>query len=162
MGIDAELFRNTLAKWASGVTVVTTTHDGRPHGLTVSSFSSVSLDASLILVCISHRAASLPVLMAAGHFAVNILSSSQQEVARRFAGMIPDIVDRFEGVEYSTLETGSPLLDGALAWIDCRTAQTVVAGDHTIFVGEIVAASVFDEVPLVYTNRRWGSFVPLT
>lgn len=161
MGIDAELFRNTLAKWASGVTVVTTTHEGRHHGLTASSFSSVSLDSSLVLVCISHRTSALPMLTAAGHFAVNILSSSQVEVARRFAGMLPDIVDRFEGLDYSTLDTGSPVLDGALAWIDCRTAQAVEAGDHTILIGEIVAASVFDGTPLVYTNRQWGVFVPL-
>ncbi|KXK51855.1 MAG: flavin reductase [Chloroflexi bacterium] len=161
MGIDAELFRNTLTKWASGVTVVTTTHEGQHHGLTVSSFSSVSLDSSLILVCISHRTAALPMLLAAGHFAVNILSSAQREIARRFAGQIPDIVDRFDGIAYSTLVTGSPLLDGALAWIDCHTARTIEAGDHTIFIGEIAAATVFDDAPLVYTNRQWGTFTPL-
>ncbi|NOG49538.1 MAG: flavin reductase family protein [Chloroflexi bacterium] len=83
--------------------------------------------------------------------AVNILSSAQREIARRFAGQIPDIVDRFDGIAYSTLVTGSPLLDGALAWIDCHTARTIEAGDHTIFIGEIAAATVFDDAPLVYT-----------
>lgn len=161
MGIDAALFRKTLAQWASGVTVVTTTLDGKHYGLTASSFSSVSLDPSLILVCIGHHAATLPMLAAAGHFAVNILASNQLEIARRFAGMIPEIVDRFEGLSYSTLDTGSPVIDGALAWIDCQTAQSIEAGDHTILIGEIVAASVFGGAPLLYTNRQWGTFTPL-
>ncbi|MCU0464616.1 MAG: flavin reductase family protein [Anaerolineae bacterium] len=158
MAIDAALFRQSLSQWASGVTVVTLAHGGEYHGMTASSFSSVSLTPPLILVCIAHHAATHARLMETGAFAVNILAEHQADLGKRFAGMMPDITDRFADLTITTAETGSPLLDGVLAALDCRTHQTVEAGDHTILIGEIVAAHVNPGEPLIYSNRRWGGF----
>lgn len=158
MAIDAALFKSTLAQWASGVTVVTVTHHGVYHGMTASSFSSVSLNPPLILVCVAKKAHTHNLLLEAGAFGVNILGESQADLGKRFAGLLPDITDRFAGIEYAIGETGSPLLSGVLASMDCRVHQAVDAGDHTVVIGEILAAQVTAGDPLLYSNRRWGKF----
>lgn len=158
MAIDAALFKNTLAQWASGVTVVTVKHNGIYHGMTASSFSSVSLTPPLILVCVAKKAHTHNTLLEAGAFAVNILGASQSDLGKRFAGLLPDITDRFAGIDYTVGETGSPLLTGVLASMDCRVYQAIDAGDHTVVIGEILAAHVESGEPLLYSNRRWGHF----
>ncbi len=159
MAIEAALFRSTLAQWASGVTVVTVNHEGEYHGMTASSFSSVSLTPPLILVCVAKKAHTHDALLAAGAFGVNILGESQTDFGKRFAGLLPEITDRFADLDYTLGETGSPLLPGVLAWMDCRVHQVVDSGDHTVVIGEILAAHVSPGEPLLYFNRRWGQFV---
>jgi flavin reductase (DIM6/NTAB) family NADH-FMN oxidoreductase RutF len=162
MSIEPAAFRSTLAQWASGVTVVTTQAEDVRIGLTVSSFSSVSLTPPLILVCIGKRSKSHQAYTESTGFAVNILTETQIELAKQFAGMIPDIEDRFSGVETSTAKTGAPILPGVLAWLDCKTYQVVDAGDHSLLLGEVIAAHIEpDQAPLLYLNRRWGGFNPL-
>ncbi|MEP7273254.1 MAG: flavin reductase family protein [Acidobacteriota bacterium] len=154
--MDSQAFKQTMSQFASGVTVVTTTLDGRHYGLTVSAFTSVSLNPPLVLACIDKRLEAHGVIERGGIFAVNILCEEQLEIGRRFAGMIPEIIDRFDGIAYSTATTGSPILPDSLGWVDCSVWKVYDGGDHSIFVGEVLASSAAVEVlPLVYHNREW-------
>jgi flavin reductase (DIM6/NTAB) family NADH-FMN oxidoreductase RutF len=146
--IDHDLFRAVLGRFASGITVITATApDGTPHGMTVSAFSSLSLDPPLILACIANDATMAPLLDRSSSFTVNILSSQQEALSRRFAGPLDD---RFAGVGYAMGELGNPVLDDVLAWLECRLAARHPAGDHTILVGEVAQAGVRDGRPLLY------------
>jgi flavin reductase (DIM6/NTAB) family NADH-FMN oxidoreductase RutF len=146
--IDATLFRRTMGHFASGVTVVTTRQrDGQLCGLTVSSFTSLSLNPPLILVCIDLRGTTHSALRAADRFAVNILSETQADVSQRFA--MHD-VEKFPAGSYRLSDHGIPLLEGVLAQIECRITQQLPGGDHTIFVGEVEHSTLFDGRPLLY------------
>ncbi len=146
--IDADLFRAVLGRFASGITVVTTTDaNGTPHGMTVSAFSSLSLDPPLILVCVSNEATMAPVLAATESFVVNVLSATQEAVSRRFAGKVDD---RFAGVGYHDGKLGDPVLEDVLASMQCRIVARHPAGDHVILVGEVVDAAAFEGKPLLY------------
>lgn len=146
MTLDPDAFRAVLGRFASGVTVVTTREKERDHGMTVSAFSSVSLHPPLIMVCIGDDASLRKIVERADHFAVSILASPQEALSRRFAAH----VDRFDGVGFTRGESGIALLDGALAWLECRTAARHQAGDHLIVIGEVEAATAADERPLLY------------
>ena len=152
--ISADDFRKTLSHFASGVTVITTCdRDGRPTGLTASAFTSVSLDPPLILVCVDNKAQSYPALREGKMFAVNILCHDQEHVSRRFA--TTKIDNKFEGVPFSLSQLGLPLLDNALAHLQCATVSVHLEGDHTIFVGRVEGASTGAGVPLVYFRGRY-------
>ncbi len=156
--IDRDTFRAALGQWPSGVTVVTTLAEGQPHGMTASSFSSVSLDPPLVSICVGHGVASHDRIAASGHFAVSILAKDGIEHGMRFAGMV-DVEDRFAGVDTMTATTGAPVLADALAWLDCKVWAEHDGGDHTIFVGEVLAAGVAPgRAPLLYHDRAWGQF----
>ncbi|MCX6048337.1 MAG: flavin reductase family protein [Chloroflexi bacterium] len=156
MTIDPQVFRETMAHWASGVTVVTTLVDGEPTGITASSFASLSLHPPQILVCINKKLHTHQAIETSGTFAVNILGIEHQAWGMRFAGMFPEIVDRFQGIAWETAVTGSPLLPGVLGWLDCEVRAAYMAGDHTIFVGEVMATSARKEgAPILYYNRKW-------
>jgi flavin reductase (DIM6/NTAB) family NADH-FMN oxidoreductase RutF len=152
MALDPSTFRSVLGRFASGVTVVTvvTVRDGRTcdYGLTVSAFCSLSLDPPLVLVCVSKSASGHEALLGATHFAVNVLSESQEPLSRRFSAK--EERPRFEGVGFTRGAGGQPLLEEALAHLACRTAATHDGGDHTIFVGEVEEASAAEERPLLY------------
>jgi flavin reductase (DIM6/NTAB) family NADH-FMN oxidoreductase RutF len=158
--IDVSEFRRTLGHFATGVAVVTSVRDdGRPCGLTVNSFASVSLQPLLVLVCVDHAADSHGCILASGRFAVNVLEERRGEsLARRFATWGVD--DKFSGVAFHEETTGAPVLDDALAWVDCRVHETLAAGDHTIVVGEVVAADAREATPLVYYRGGYGRFTP--
>lgn len=158
MPIDPMQFRNTLAQWASGVTVVTTTHNGLRYGMTASSFSSVSLEPPLILICVGKAAFTHDLLLETGTFGVNILNSKQLQIGKRFAEKHGNYIDRFSDLNVVTGSTGSPLMADALAWLECRTIKAVDAGDHTIFIGEVIDSAINGGEPLLYVNRMWGSF----
>ena len=156
MGIDATLFKETLSHWASGVTVVTSMAETEPVGITASSFSSVSLEPPQVLICVVKRLYTHQVIQNSGAFAVNILSVEQLDWGKRFAGMFPEIEDRFQGIDYSTAETGSPLLPDVLAWLDCRVVHAYDGGDHTVYIGQVLAAkSAPIGNPLLYYHRNW-------
>ncbi len=151
--IDATTFRDFCARFASGVTVTTVRDEaGNPHGLTASSFTSVSLNPPLILVCINHNSGVLQHFRRASHFAVNILHAQQQDISSQFALKAHD---RFEGVRWHAGPGGSPLLDECLACIECITQQIVDAGDHAVFFGEVISAHVSDAAPLLYYQRGY-------
>lgn len=157
--VEPTTFRDVLAQWPSGVTVVTTVLDGVWHGMTASSFSSVSLDPPLVSICLDQRLYSHGLLTTSGVFGISVLAKDQQEVARRFAGMAGDVTSRFDGETWSTAATGVPLLDSALGWLDCRIVHAYPGGDHTIFVGEVLAGHAARRTaPLLFHSRGWGQF----
>jgi flavin reductase (DIM6/NTAB) family NADH-FMN oxidoreductase RutF len=156
VGIDPATFRAVLGQWPTGVTVVTTVHGGAAHGMTASSFSSVSLEPPLISVCLARSAHSHDLVRTTGVFGVSVLAKDQAQVGRRFARWEPG-VDRFAEGEWTTAKTGSPLLTDALGWLDCTVAHAYEGGDHTIFVGEVLAASTPRTTsPLLYHSRSWA------
>lgn len=163
MSIDTQMFKNVLAQWTSGVTILTTIHEGKWKGTTVSSFTSVSLEPRLILVCLAHKLYTHQLVNSSGIFAISILHQKHAELARLFAGMYPQIEDRFIQNEWFTATTGSPILSDALGWVDCTITQAIPSGDHTIFVAEVVAAGISKEhPPLLYHNRTWGQFAEMS
>ncbi len=156
--IPADEFRRVLGHFATGVTILTTCDaDGRPTGLTASAFCSVSLDPPLILVCVDHKSQSYPAIRDSGRFAVNILRDAQEAVSRRFA---TTRLDKFEGLAYRMSPGGLPLLDDALARLECRTVSAHVEGDHTIFVGRVEATHVDTGQPLLYFRGQYQRLAP--
>jgi flavin reductase (DIM6/NTAB) family NADH-FMN oxidoreductase RutF len=157
--MEAAEFRRVLGHWATGVSVVTGRRaDGQPCGLTVNSFCSVSLDPPLVLVCVERTAASHLCLEESGVFAVNVLAGTRERTARRFASW--DQPNKFEGVAYRRESTGAPVLEEALAWVDCRIWRAHEAGDHTVFIGEVVAGDALEGAPLLYYRGGYGRFMP--
>lgn len=159
LALDPTAFKNALARFASGITIVTAHDaDGRRVGFTASSFASLSLDPPLILVCLGTNAECYPAFARAPHFAVSILAAGQEALARRFA---TKGIDKFAGLPLCRGdETGLPLIPGAVARLQCRTRDRLAGGDHVILVGEVLAADSDDGPPLLYLNRRYGDFAP--
>jgi len=148
MPVDKDEFRAALSRFISGVTVVTTIGiDDRPAGITVSAFASVSLEPPMVLACIDKRASLHAHLSEGSKFAVNILSEDQQHISRLFASKDGN---RFQNARYRIGNCGAPLLDGALAYIECRVVHAYPGGDHTIIVGEVESTTVAEARPLAY------------
>ena len=148
--IDSDTFRAVLGRFASGVTIITARDEtGVDHGMTVSAFSSLSLDPTLVLVCISRDASMLPVMLGHPAFGINILSSQQEAYSRRFAA---EENDRFEGIAFRRGQNGVVLLEDALAHMECHVVSHHEAGDHTIFIAEIDRAEpmAHEGRPLLY------------
>ncbi len=156
--VDAAAFRDCMGRFATGVAVVTTrTPGGERLGMTVNSIASVSLDPPMVLFCLDRGALSLDGFLAAGCFAVNVLRDDQAALSRRFAARLGD---KWTGVATATGRTGCPLLEGALARIECRTAATHEGGDHVVFLGEVVATDVAAEgAPLLFYRGGYGRFL---
>lgn len=153
MGVTKEEFKRAMGCFASGVTVVTTVDaESKARGITVSAFASLSLEPPLVLICIDKNASVHDHLTEGRHFAVNILAENQENVSRRFASSEPD---RFGGVSYRSGSTGSPLLDGVVAFVECRVTNSYPGGDHTIVVGHVLAAGVNDDRALAYFRGRY-------
>jgi flavin reductase (DIM6/NTAB) family NADH-FMN oxidoreductase RutF len=151
--IAADDFRRVLGHFATGVTILTTCDsDARATGLTASAFSSVSLDPPLVLICVDHKSQSYPALKERGCFAVNILSVDQQAISRRCAS---SRLDKFDGVPHTISDLGLPLIEGAIAHLECTTVSTHVEGDHTIFVGRVERARVGTGEPLLYFRGQY-------
>jgi flavin reductase (DIM6/NTAB) family NADH-FMN oxidoreductase RutF len=154
MGIDTSLFRSILGRFATGVTIVTALDEhGQPHGMTVSAFSSLSLNPPLVLICIDNAATMSPVIATASHFVVNILTSTQEELSRRFADQLDN---RFAGIGYRESASGAPILDDVLAWVDCRVVARHPAGDHVIVIGEVQSGKVLNGEPLLYYRSGYA------
>lgn len=156
MPISSETYRDALRHYPSGVTIVTIQSGGEIHGLTVSAFASVSPEPPLVMVIIDHRHKAHEMLQEPGAvFAINILRQDQAELSNRFAWVKDE--DRFAEGDWSVAVTGAPILTNALAWLDCTLYTQVVAGTHTIYIGEVKASGVPepDAAPLVYWNRGY-------
>ncbi|GAB4428258.1 MAG: flavin reductase family protein [Anaerolineales bacterium] len=154
--LNPDTLREAMRAWSSGVTIVTATHKGETHGMTVSSFTSVAVEPPMIIVSLQTDSRTHNLVWKARAFAVTILSAGQQELSERFAGRIPDEKDRMEGVEFDTLVTGAPLVKGGMSWFDCRVTQTIPVGSNTLFLGQVVAAkSLKHGEPLVYYDRNY-------
>jgi flavin reductase (DIM6/NTAB) family NADH-FMN oxidoreductase RutF len=153
MPVDSVDFRRALCQFAAGVTVVTTRDaKGRSLGLTVTAFASVSLDPPLVLVCVDHRSEAHVGFREAGLFGVSILAEGQEDLSRRFAA---GGAAKFKGLTLATGTTGVPLVPGAVAHLECRVKSSHEAGDHHIYVGEVLAVDVKPGRPLVYHDRDY-------
>jgi flavin reductase (DIM6/NTAB) family NADH-FMN oxidoreductase RutF len=156
--IDESEFRRVIGHFATGVAVITTCRDdGSECGLTVSAVASVSLNPTLVLACVDHASETHGWLQRAGFFAANVLEEGRGEtLARRFAGSGQE--DKFRGLAWHAERSGAPVLDDALAWLDCRVTAALPGGDHTIFVGEVLAADAREGTPLLYYRGGYGRF----
>ena len=150
MTIEPRDFRNTVGCFATGVTIITTIDsEGNPIGLTANSFTSLSLDPPMVLFCLDRNVASFDEFQMGGHFAVNILSTSQQDISNRFAKSGPE---KWEGCEFSSWDTGSPIFPGCLASMECDVTSIIDGGDHVIVLGKVIRMERDDEFskPLLY------------
>jgi flavin reductase (DIM6/NTAB) family NADH-FMN oxidoreductase RutF len=154
MAIDEAGFRKAMSFFASGVTVVTTESGGVPFGMTVSAFSSLSLAPPLVLICIEKSTRIHDAIPKAERFAVNILRAGQEALSNAFASRADD---RFAGVALREGKLKIPILSEALAIVECRLHASLPGGDHTIFVGEVVAADIGEGEPLLYYRGGYGT-----
>ena len=153
MSFDRNQLRKVMGHFATGVTVVTT-HDGagRCYGLTANAVCSVSLDPPLVLVCVDKRAESHPAFGLSQAFVVNILADEQEQMSRHFA---VSGGDKFVDLPCRNGGTGAPILEGALAHVECRVVATHDAGDHTIYIGEVESADCRDGHPLLFFRGQY-------
>jgi flavin reductase (DIM6/NTAB) family NADH-FMN oxidoreductase RutF len=144
-------FRQVMRRWASTVTIVTTRTNDVIYGLTATAFSSLSAQPPMVFVSIFRKTHTHPLIEQSGIFCVNFLAPEMSHLSDRFAGRHPD-EDRFAGVAYHREVTGAPVLDEAVAFMDCRVMESLITGDHTIFVGQVEAARIQkpSQSPLLY------------
>ncbi len=153
---DSAKYRQVLGHFPTGVTVITAAPDGTPVGMAVGSFASVSLDPPLVAFFAGQSSSSWPPIQAAGAFCVNILAEDQEGVCRRFASKEED---KFAGLGWSPAGSGSPLLEGVLAWIDCDIESVTEAGDHVCVMGRVRELEVaHDGAPLLFFRGGYGRF----
>lgn len=156
MPIDDAGFKQAMSHFLSGVTVVTTQHEGVLYGMTVASFASLSLHPPLVLICIEKNVKSHDAIAAAGRFGVSVLSEAQGEISGRFASRVED---KFSGVSVRTGTLGVPMIEGAICSLECRLHDTLAGGDHTIYVGEVVEAQTTEGKPLAYFRSGYRELV---
>lgn len=151
--INPEIFRRTCARFATGIAVATVrAEDGTPYGITVNSFTSVSCSPPLVLVCVDYRSRILPHFRMSDWFGINVLSEEQTDVSMRFSQ--PEL-ERFGASGWRFGTSGVPLLEGVLAQFECAVTQVIEAGDHAIFIGEVVRTECREGDPLVYFGSRY-------
>jgi flavin reductase (DIM6/NTAB) family NADH-FMN oxidoreductase RutF len=156
--IQADVFRRVMGHFVTGVTVVSALDGAQPFGITVNALSSVSLDPPLVMVALDRRRFLTPIVRAAGRYAVNILSEDQQALSDCFAGApVTPGRDAFCGAAWHPGETGLPLIDGAIASLECSVVETFSAGDHDLFIGRVdtLANEPDHPMPLLYYRRRY-------
>ena len=160
MTLDPEQLRQAMRAWTTGVTVVTAIHEGKRYGMTVNSFTSISLDPPLITVTLKQFTHTHELVEKSGEFSMTILSADQSDLSDRFAGKIPDIEDRFEGVATEKMLIDAPLLKGGTAFFNCHVVKSIPFGENTLFIAEVIAARGENEGdPLVYHNRVFWKLV---
>ncbi len=157
--IDSGDFRHVLGHFPTGVTVVTSAGEpgsGRPVGIAIGSFASISLDPPLVGFFLGTQSGSWPAMEASGHFCVNVLSADQQELCGLMASRSES---KFDGIEVQTAASGAPILPDVVAVIDCSIHQVVPAGDHNLIVGRVQSLGVGrDTDPMVFYKGQYGSF----
>ena len=152
-------FRRAMGRFATGVTLITTRLGGELHGMTANAVTSLSLEPMLVLVCVDKTADTHDILSKAGVFAVNILNKDQSYISNRFAKKEFDGAHGLDDLPHGFAATGAPIIQGALAYLDCRTITEHHGGDHTIFIGEVAAAGeLSDSAPLVFYRGKYGEF----
>jgi len=154
VALDSKEQRRILGKFATGVTVASTKIGEETWGMTANAVTSLSLDPPLVILCIQKDSQSLDKFSDGGCFALNILAADQQEISDRFAFKGPK---DFSSLDTKTAETGAPILNGSLGWIDCKLKEILPGGDHDIFIGEIVAGEApEDGAPLLYYDGKYA------
>ena len=151
--VEKERFREVMGHFASGVTIVTARDgDGNPVGLTVSAFTSVSLEPTLLLICVHRDAGAHEGIVQGGTFAVNVLSVEQESLAWRFAQA--EMEERFRGLEVDEGPLGDPLIPGSLAWLACQVREVWSGGDHSVILGEVSACQAREGEPLLFFRGK--------
>lgn len=157
--MDRERMRSVIGHFASGVTIITTRHEGIDYGLTASAVCALSLAPPMLLICVNRTSNTREAIAQSQVFAVNILRENQSEVARQFARSNPQKFDEMR-VSYGAL--GVPLLEDMLATIECRVTAEVTGGTHSVFLAEVEAAQATEGMPLTYFRGRMGHFTPMS
>lgn len=156
--LDSDIFRRVMGHFVTGVTVVSAFDGAQPFGITVNALSSVSLDPPLVMIALDRRRFLTPIVRSTGRYAVNILSEDQQALSDCFAGAaVQPGRDAFCGAAWHPGETGLPLIDGAIATLECTVVETFSAGDHDLFIGRVdtLANQPEHPMPLLYYRRRY-------
>jgi len=153
---STEAFKSAMRHVPTGVTVITTVHDGHDAGFTANAFASISADPPMLLICVNRSASSHGLISASGIFCVSLLAREQRAIAEKFAGGEPK--ERFTGVEIERGTLGTAIIARSLAHFDCRLAEEHTAGTHTIFIGQVVACNSRPGEPLGYYDRTYRDF----
>lgn len=154
--VNPEELRQAMRCWASGVAIVTVNHAGVRHGMTVTSFTSISLEPPTVSISVQHTARTQRLILASGSFAVSFLASDQQAIAKIFAQPHTEFVDRMAGLETFTLVSGAPLIAGGLAYLDCQVLATHTFGGNMLLIGEIKDTRLGSaSQPLLYYDRHY-------
>ncbi len=158
--LDGQSFKNILACWTAGITVVSVASDGDWQAITVNSFASVSMSPPLVCLNIANRLDTCAYIANEGHFAVSILSDQQLELGKRFAGYYDHVyANRFDGMQCQLTVLGDPVLPKAMAWMACEVERRIDFGENSMFIGSLrQGAWTDDKTPLLYHNRQWGVF----
>ena len=156
-GLDQARFREVLGHFATGITIVTALEDGAPVGFTCQAFAALSLDPPMVLLAPARSSTSWPRIAQAGAFCVNILEEHQEVLCRAFA---VSGGDKFEGIGWTPGITGSPVLEGSLATVECRLGDIFDGGDHELVTGHVVAMEIGDGSPLLFYRSGFGRFAP--
>jgi flavin reductase (DIM6/NTAB) family NADH-FMN oxidoreductase RutF len=162
MALDPTQFRRVMGTFATGVTVITMPTASGAWGMTANSVTSLSLDPTLVLVCIDKTTRTHEHILASGVWAVNILSAEQEEISRTYAMKDYEVERTMVGTPYHPGVTGAPIIDGSLSYLDCRTYATYEGGDHTILVGGVQDAQIVqpDAAPLLFFKGRYARMAP--
>ena len=162
MSLTPSEFRKAMGSFATGVTVITVDQDGEVHGMTANAFTSVSLDPMLVLVCVDHRARTHAHLHARKRFGVNVLASDQQAISEYYARSIETHQHAEEaGARFDRTVHGTPMLQGALAYLECRLHSAEKAGDHTIFIAQVEDVVVREGEPLLFFRSQYRDIRPV-
>ncbi len=160
MPLDPEKLRHAMRAWTTGVVIVTSMFEGQQYGMTVHSFTSISLEPPLICVTLKRLTHTHDLVVKSGMFSVTILTAAQKELSDRFAGKVPNLVDRFAGIQTETISLDSPVFKDGLAYFDCRVVNSVPVGENTLFIAEVLDARGEGEgQPLVYHNREYWKLI---
>ncbi|MEI6805630.1 MAG: flavin reductase family protein [Myxococcaceae bacterium] len=149
-------YKEVMSHWPSGVAIVTSVLGSKRYGMTISSFTSVSLHPAMVSICVDKRAQMCGLLQKSKKFSVNILDNTQVELALAFANHDIEMHERFQKAEFNNSETQSPVLNPCLAWLDCELHSFHDTGDHVIYVGQVLKAKTVEQKdPVIYYKRGW-------
>jgi flavin reductase (DIM6/NTAB) family NADH-FMN oxidoreductase RutF len=156
MTLDPERLRHAMRAWTTGVVIVTSIYEGQQYGMTVNSFTSISLEPPLVAVTLRQLTHTHDLVLKSSMFSVTILTAAQKELSDRFAGKIPNIANRFDGVQTETISLDSPVFKDGMAYFDCRVVKSIPVGENTLFIAEVLdARGEGGGEPLVYHNREY-------
>jgi flavin reductase (DIM6/NTAB) family NADH-FMN oxidoreductase RutF len=156
MTLDPEKLRHAMRAWTTGVAIVTAIYEDQQYGMTVNSFTSISLEPPLISVALKQLTHTHELIVKSGMFSVTILEAAQKELSDRFAGKLPNITNRFDSVQTETISLNSPVFKNGMAYFDCRVLSSMPVGENTLFVAEVLdARGEGAGEPLVYHNREY-------
>ena len=155
MSINSEEFKSVMRTWTSGVAVVTCSWEGMHHGMTVNSFTSVSIEPALVVVTMANNTRTCQMVKQSRKFGLSILSEAQREISDRFAGKVDDVEDRFSGIKTFRLKSSIRYLVDGLGWLECSVKEGIDLGFSTLFIAEVIHTGIGVGEPLLYHNRDY-------